>query len=62
MLPTGFTLDIIYGTYPSLVNEQGSWGVTLMYIREQEIAGPKGSKLCTTKEIEMLTLNNIEIG
>jgi hypothetical protein len=44
-VPTNFTLDCIYGTYPSPVNEQGSWAVALMYIREQEIARSKCSEL-----------------
>ena len=30
---TGFTSDCIYGIYPSFVNKQWSWGITLLYIR-----------------------------
>jgi len=33
MSTKGFTSDCVYGIYPSLVNEQRSWGITLMYIR-----------------------------
>jgi hypothetical protein len=52
--PTQFTLNCIYGTYPSLVDEEGSWVVALMYIGEQEIARSKCSQLYTGKETEML--------
>jgi hypothetical protein len=46
------TMDCVYRTHPSLVNEHKPWGVTLMYIRQQKIAITEGSKLSATEKLE----------